>query len=368
MNRFIQRITIDETRKRGFLRAMPADPSAMSRSGRLRAPTIRDVARRAGVSVGTASNVLNEKPQVGPALREQVMAAAAELGWRPNGVARSLRQQRTSVVGLCVPLTTSAYFAVLVEAFEEAAAGLGYAIMQVLSHSDPALELTRVETLLARRIDGLVLVPSAMPARTLELVVKSRIPAVVVDRLPQDQRFDTVIIDDGAAMRAVVEHLMTLGHRRLLYAVRYPELVTTRARMASFAATMGERGLAAEGRVLARRDDPDTYAADLERVLAGPEPPTAIIASNSILAEWTLRALTRAGRRWPDDISVVAFDEPAWAELVTPALTCVRQPVQAIARHAWHLLLARLQAGGGPYRHVVLEAELVCRASTGGPP
>lgn len=332
-----------------------------------RSPTIRDVALLAGVSVGTASNVLNGKPQVGAALRERVMEAAQKLGWRPNGVARSLRQRRTGVVGLCVPLTSSAYFAALVEAFEEAAAGLGYAIMQVLSHSDPSLELSRVETLLARQIDGLVLVPSALPTKTLDLIGRSRIPTVVVDRLPDDQRFDTVIIDDQAAMREVVRHLTALGHQRILYTVRYPELVTTRARIASFKATMGEAGPAALGQVLARREDPDAYAIEIERLLASPAPPTAIIASNSILAEWTLRALTRAGRRWPDDLSVVAFDEPPWAEIVSPPLTCVRQPVQAIARHAWEQLLARLAGDAGPFQHVVLPAALVCRASTSAP-
>ena len=332
-----------------------------------RPATIRDVARLAGVSIGTASNVLNQKPQVGEALREQVLAAARELGWRPNGLARSLRQRRTGVVGLCVPLTSSAYFAALVEAFEEQAAGLGYAIMQVLSHSDPSLEVARLETLLARRIDGLVLVPSAEPSRSLDLVVRSGVPCVVVDRLPDDQRFDTVTIDDRRAMRLVVEHLLSLGHRRLLFTVRYPELVTTRARIEAFEASMREAGPGARGRVLARRDDPDAFAADLERVLAEVEPPTAIIASNSILAQWTLRSLGLSGRRWPDDLSVVAFDEPTWAELVAPALTCVRQPVQAIARHAWQLLLDRLAGSSGPSRHVILEAELVCRSSTGRP-
>lgn len=335
------------------------------RSNRL--PTIRDVADRAGVSIGTASNVLNRKPQVGEALRNKVLEAARDLGWRPNGVARSLRQRRTGVVGLCVPITGSAYFAAMVEAFEEVAASQDHAIMQVLSHSDPVLELARVEALLARQIDGLVLVPSAAPGRTLDTIARSGVPTVVVDRLPEDQRFDTVTLDDAGAMRRVTEHLLSLGHRRILYSVRYPELVTTQARIKSFEATMRKAGPAARSRVLARPENPLAYADDLGRVLAEPEPPTAIIASNSILAQWTLQALTAAGRGWPGNVSVLAFDEPAWAELVTPPLTCVRQPVQAIARHAWQQLLARLSGDDGPRRHVVLAAELVLRGSTGAP-
>ncbi len=332
-----------------------------------RPPTIRDVADRAGVSIGTASNVLNRKPQVGGALREKVLEAAQELGWRPNSIARSLRQRRTGVVGLCVPLTGSAYFAAMVEAFEEVAAVQGHAIMQVLSHSDPQLELARVEMLLARQIDGLVLVPCAMPARTLEAIARSGVPTVVVDRLPDDQRFDTVTLDDAGVMRRVTGHLLSLGHRRVLYTVQHPELVTTQARIQSFEATMREAGPAARSRVLARPENPLAYAGDLGRVLTEAEPPTAIIASNSILAQWTLQALTGSGWRWPADISVFAFDEPAWAELVTPPLTCVRQPVQAIARHAWQQLLARLAGETGPRRHVVLEAELVLRSSTAAP-
>ena len=163
--------------------------------------------------------------------------------------------------------------------------------MQVLSHSDPALELARVETLLARQIDGLVLVPSAMPAQTLDTIARSGVPTVVVDRLTDDQRFDTVTLDDAGAMRRVTEHLLSLGHRRILYCVRYPELVTTQARIRSFEATMREAGPAVQSRVLAGPEPARLCPRPLQR---SPRPahPTAIIASNSILAQWTHQALT----------------------------------------------------------------------------
>jgi LacI family transcriptional regulator len=329
-----------------------------------RRPTILDVARHAGVSVGTASNVLNDRVPVSDTRRELVLAAARELGYRPNETARSLRRQRTRIVGLAVPLTASAYFAALVEAFEAVAGSLGYAIMQVITRGEPDLEIARVEALLGHRIDGLVVVPSAAPARLLDLIAGSGVPAVLVDRFQEDERFDQVGIDDAGAMRAVAGRLIELGHRRLLFAIRHPELVTTQARVVTFEAVVAQAG--ATGELLVRADEPGPFAADLLRRVEGFRP-TAVIASNSIIAQWTLRALQAAGLRWPVDLSVVAFDEPSWSEIVDPPLSVVRQPVEAMARTAWEMLLARLDDPGLPVGRVALPVELVWRASCAPP-
>src|SRR5450432_1698299 len=200
-----------------------------------RKPTVRDVARLAGVSVGTVSNVLNDRGNVSAVRGAQVRAAIAQLGFVPNSVAQSLRRSESRVIGLCTPLTSSAYFAALLEMFEHLAAQQGYEIMQVLSHGDPALELRRVQALVGRNVDGLILIPTHDSRATLDLVAERATPTVLVDRMTGDPRFDYVAIDDRKAMREATAHLIGLGHRKLLYLVRDPRLATTRQRIEGYA-------------------------------------------------------------------------------------------------------------------------------------
>ena len=328
-----------------------------------RRPTIRHVATRAGVSVGTVSNVLNGDTPVSEARRAAVMDAIAALGFRPNGVAQSLRRRQSRVVGLMTTGAASAYFAALLESFEDIAARQGYEVMQVLSRGDPELEARRVGALLARQVDGLIMVPTQSPERSFDLIAAAGVPAVMVDRAYPDPRFDYVTMDNDAAMRDAVGALAAAGHRRPLLVVRWPGLVTTRERIVAFGEATAEGGMA--GDVLARDPDDDAFARQLAAALARAERPDAIIASNSEVALAMLRALRAMGVRPGRDIGLLLFDEPVWAEITTPPLCVVRHPVAAIARSAWEILIARMGPGGGGRRRVVHKAEVVLRGSIG---
>jgi LacI family transcriptional regulator len=320
---------------------------------------LRDVALRAGVSIGTASHVLNGKGIVSDARRDLVLRAATEIGYRANRLARSLRQRRTHVVGFCAPMISSAYFSAFTEAVHERSAFFEHHVMQVLSGGDPVQEVERVESLLSRQVDGIILMPSAQPAATLDLIAESHVPAVIVDRILPDERFDLVLLDHEAAMRDVIEHLVTLGHERILFIVRHPELVTTRVRIATLLAATGIKP-----DILATTNEQEHLPTALAPRLSGREAATAVITSNSINTLWTLRTLRGLGIGIPDDVSVVAFDEPAWGELVEPPLTVVRQPTSAIAGNAWRLLMERIAVADAPRSHVMLRNELILRGST----
>jgi LacI family transcriptional regulator len=220
---------------------MTTRPKSPRRAAGAARPTILDVARRAGVSLGTVSNVVNERGNVSATRQARVQAAIAALRYVPNGVAQSLRRQRSRVVGLCAPLTSSAYFAALLDTFEDLAATQGYEMMQVLSRQEPALELRRISALIARKVDGLILIPSHAPSAAFDLLANAAIPTVIVDRAYDDRRFDYVTIDDHAAMAAAARALLSRGHRRLLYVLRYPGLVTTQQRMRGFKETVAAR-------------------------------------------------------------------------------------------------------------------------------
>ena len=333
-----------------------------------RKPTVRDVARLAGVSVGTVSNVLNDLGNVSAVRGAQVRAAIAQLGFVPNSVAQSLRRSESRVIGLCTPLTSSAYFAALLEMFEHLAAQQGYEIMQVLSHGDPALELRRVQALVGRNVDGLILIPTHDSRATLDLVAERATPTVLVDRMTGDTRFDYVAIDDRKAMREATLHLIGLGHRKLLYLVRDPRLATTRQRIEGFGEAAARARPAVTAFVCQRAADEAGFSRQIADALAMAKPPTAIIASNSAIALSLLRVLRALGVRWPDDVSLLAFDEPVWAPIVTPPLAVVRHPTRRIAEEAWGRVLLRLRKGNVRPKRITLHAQLVPAASLGPPP
>src|SRR4051812_7648717 len=256
---------------------------------------------------------MNGRGNVSADKRARVNATMAALGYVPNRVAQTLRGGESPVVGLCAPLTSSAYFAALLETFEHLAATQGYEIMQVLSHGDPALELRRVQALIGRIVDGLILIPTHDPQPTLALLAERNTPTVLVDRVPRDARFDSVAIDDRKAMRDAARHLVALGHRRLLYLVRDVRLPTTKRRIEGFRdAARGVRP-AVTGVVIQRDPDDAVFARQVAAALRGPDAPTAIVASNSAIAMSLVRILQASGVRWPDDVSLLAFDAPEWA-------------------------------------------------------
>jgi LacI family transcriptional regulator len=240
-------------------------------------------------------------------------------------------------------------------------------MMQVLSRQEPALELRRIGALIARKVDGLILIPSVDPSAAFDLIANAGIPTVVVDRASDDRRFDYVTIDDHGAMAEAAGALLRRGHRRLLYVLRYPGLVTTRQRMQSFRATVAAvRGATAE--ICVREPLEEAFARQVAAIMRRPDAPTAIIASNSEITLALLRIFIGLRIRYPQDVSMVAFDAPPWAEVLTPPLSVVQPPVAAIARKAWELLQARMEGGGGRRRHITLDATLVERASLAPPP
>lgn len=336
-----------------------ADTSAESAK-----PTIRDVARHAGVSVGTVSNVLNRRIPVTAKRRMAVEKAIAALGFRPNRIAQSLRGTAPRVIGLVAHDTQSAYFAALLDRFETVGAARGYEVMQVLTRSDPDVELRRTRALLDRQVDGLILVPTARPQATFDLIAESGVPAVMVDRAFDDPRFDYVTMDNDSAMEVLVRQLAARGSRRLLFVVRWPDLVTTRARIAAFERTGRKTRLATD--VLVRDPDDDAFARQIAAVLAREAKPDTIVASNSSIALPLLATLAKLGLAIPANVSVAVFDEPIWAPIVSPPLSVVRHPIDAIARSAWDILIDRIENRKAAGARVTHPAEIVLRASVGG--
>jgi LacI family transcriptional regulator len=331
-------------------------------------PTITDVARLANVSVGTVSNVLNDASRVSPLKRARVEQAIADLGYAQNSLAQSLRRQNSSLIGLCVPFTSISYFAALVDAFEEVASSRGYEIMQVLSRQDPLKELQRIKALLRYQVGGIMILPSVDPSPALALIEASRTPAVIIDRPVEGGRFDQVTFDNHAAMLEASRRLIELGHRRILFIVRQRHLSITQIRIEALRKAAALAAEPVEVKILECSYEEASFTSRIDSELAHETRPSAIIVSNSTLAAWTLRALRRRGLGCPDEVSLLAFDETDWADLVQPSLSVIRQPTRAIAFTAWEFLINRMNGDAEGVQRAELKAEVVLRDSVGPAP
>jgi LacI family transcriptional regulator len=328
-----------------------------------RKSTIADVASLAGVSVGTVSNVLNQTIPVSKAKRDRVLNAIQALGYSQNMLAHGLRRKRSPVVGLCVPHTSIAYFAALVDAFEEVASSNGIEIMQVLSHQDPQKEYERIQSLLKYHVGGILLVPSMEPEETYALIKASGVPVVVIDRAPQVFDFDRVTFDNTLAMRQATQELIDRGHRNILFIVRQRRLIVTVQRVQGLNEAAGRAPEPVTTKVLESGSDESTLTALLAIEMQKPNRPTAVVVSNSTIAVWVIRALRVLKLDCPRDVSLLTFDEPEWADLVTPNLSVVRQPTREIALMAWTFLIQRMRNEAEFVQQIQLEAKVIIRDS-----
>jgi LacI family transcriptional regulator len=325
-----------------------------------------DVARAASVSVGTVSNVVSGARAVRPETRERVERAIAELGFRPNTVARALIRRRTQTVGMVIPDVTNPFFSDLIWEVERALTEAEYAVVFGNSANDPARERQYLEAFLSRRVDALVVVVTAGADLDFVRGLAAEVPTVFVDRLvPPD--VESVVGDNDAGMALVVDHLVGLGHRRVALVNGDAELETARAREAGAVAALARHGLEPVARsagAFTLESGDEQGRALFERALS----PTAVVAANDLLAMGVLAAASRAGLAVPGDVSVTGYDDIAYAAFTSPPLTTVRQPARAMGEEAVRLLLARLEGDESPPRRQVVEPELKPRASTGTPP
>ncbi len=322
--------------------------------------TVKDVAARARVSPATVSRVFTQPEAVAVRTRERVLAAAQELGYTPNPIARSLVRRRTSNLGVVVPDIANSFSAVIVKAVQGEARRNGYALF-VAASDELADDEERWARALAPQVDGLLLAsPLGSDASLRELA--ALVPVVVINRLLDD--LPAVVTEAAGATQHAVEHLHALGHRELAY-LAGPDGYSNDNRLAGLHAACTRLGL--EPLTLgpfSARFSSGVRAADL--VLATEA--TAVIAFNDDIAAGLLNRFADRGIRVPDDLSVVGYDDTALAEMVTPRLTTVRIPAATAGAAAARVLVRRIQGENGVGTRHELPSELIVRASTGPAP
>ncbi|MGW4197032.1 LacI family DNA-binding transcriptional regulator [Streptomyces sp. NPDC005004] len=366
-------------------------------------PTMADVARRAGVSVATVSHVLNDTRPVLPHTRQAVLDAVDALGYTPNTLARSLVTSRTRSIGLAVSAISNPYFTEILQGVETAALAEGYSLLIADPHDDPEHELKVVQLLRERRVDGMIVAPSARPQELVAYLRRQAVPTVFLDRVitrddeggegdgsceatgdggaagsvglhPGDQfasqagGFDQVCAENSEPMARLVTHLADLGHRRIGLIAGLPGLSTTSERITGYRRGLDGAGLPYDAHLVVSGSSESAAAehatADL---LSRPGAPTALVTANNAMTIGALRALRERGLSVPDDIALCSFDDFAWADLFSPRLTAIAQPSREMGARAVRVLLDRLAAPDRPTTTVRLPCAFVHRTSCGCP-
>ena len=331
--------------------------------------TLKDVAGKARVSIGTVSNVINGSVPVSAARRTRVLDAIRKLGYRPDHVARSLRTRRTHMLGMVVSDITNPYFSHVVRGAEDAALKHNY--LPLVFNTDDRLEREKqvLAVLSSRRVDGVLLVvaPSRKPPQHIEEVLKSGVPVVCLDRVPPGLDVDSVSVDNVAAARECVRHLLSRGHREIGIITGSMGLQTARQRLQGYKSALREAGIRIKPERIRTGDfrEQSGYRLGLE-MLASKNRPTALFVSNSMMAIGVLKAAEHLGLACPREIAIATFDDLPLMEAFHPHLTAVVQPAYSIGYAAAELLIQRLEAEevGKPSVSIKLPTRLAIREST----
>jgi LacI family transcriptional regulator len=337
----------------------------MTTQPRVRAATIEDVARVAGVSRSAVSKVIRDAYGVSQSMRDRVNAAVAELGYRPRVSARGMRGA-TFTLGIEIPDFFNEFFPKVISGAAAELSGSTYQL--VIAPADPAHAegYRAIQALVDRQVDGLIAISPMVSSEWLEGLA-AQLPIVMLGRHDDADGYDIVVGDDAAGARMVMDHLLALGHRRIAH-LTVPEANTSQPgtphgiRQAAYENAMIQAGLADEIRIVRCEPDQDAASDATRRVLAALDPPTAVFAAHDELAVGVLRAVADSGLT-ASDVSVAGYDDTATARHPLVSLTSVNQSGTEMGARAVALLLERLAGREAPARHVIAP-RLVARRST----
>jgi LacI family transcriptional regulator len=330
--------------------------------------TMADVAHQAGVSIMTVSRAVNGKEGISDGTRLHVLEIIKSLGYRPSSIARSLATQKTLTLGLVVPDISNPFFSEVTRGIEHLANQQGYHVFLGNTEEDSQREIALIQSLEEKRVDGLILCSSRLDEDTL-LDIIGRLPAVVLinRRLASpenDAAVDSVIVDEPGGGEQAVHHLLTRGHRRIGFLAGPQASFSGRGRLRGYLQAMQAHGLTVNpGWVLPCHPSVEGGQQAACQLLEAHPQLTALFCYNDLVAVGALHSCSLLGRRVPEDLAVVGYDDIPLAALVTPSLTTCRSPRFYLGSRAVEALLQRIHGCPGGCEHQVLPVEMVIRSS-----
>ncbi|MDO5602522.1 MAG: LacI family DNA-binding transcriptional regulator [Oscillospiraceae bacterium] len=326
-----------------------------------------DVAHRAGVGVGTASRVLNNEPSVGEDKRQRVMAAIAELGYRRNAIARSLKVNRTKTLGVIIPDVANEFYSEIVRGAEDAARREKYNILLCSTDGNPEKERHTVIMLSEKQVDGIIMLSYGLSPETLESLKKADVPVALISTLTEEPSFITVNISNKSAARQAAEYLIGLGHQSIaMIAGPQTDRDGGENRLAGYREALEKHGLSYDA-ALVERSSAYTYEEGylcMQRILSRKRGFTAVFAASDHMAIGCIKALWDNGLQVPSDISVIGFDNLSITAYSTPPVTTVNQPRYEMGRFAAQKICRVLAGEEIDDPHLQLEHSIIRRDST----
>jgi LacI family kdg operon repressor len=333
--------------------------------------TIAEVAKKAGVSKSTISRYLNGLyDHMGADTRERISQVIAELDYRPNALARSLKQKRTYTVGAIVANILNPFSTSIIRGIEDTLKDAGFNLILCNADDDPAKERDYITMLADKQIDGLIINTTGCN-NELIAQVNRQTPVVLIDRKVPEIRIDTVTVDSAKGVRLAIGHMVSLGHARIaMFTLPYDHVSPRLERVQAYQAALAGHGLPFREEWLVQTGSEETaIAAKLQAIMAGSNEskPTGIFCANNLITMSVIKVLKKLGLSVPADVAVLGFDDWDWAELIEPPVTVIAQPVYEMGNKAAGLLIKRLTAGRTQKKPamIMFEPALIKRKSCG---
>lgn len=328
---------------------------------------IKDVAEVAGVSTATVSRVIADKPHVRAQVRDHVLAVIEELNYRPNRVARSLRAQRSNIIGLIVSDIQNPFFTLISRAVEDAVYARQMSVFLCNTDEDPAKEAMYLKLMREERVSGVILSPTLKTTNNFIEITNAHLPVVVIDRRVRGVEIDSVQVDNVESAYRIIAHLIGHGRQRI-GALFGAGSTTGQERRQGYEKALEDHGLDASAMpaVFVEAREAEGYRATRQLLRLSPAP-DAIFTSNGLLSAGAFRALRESSLKMPEQIAFATFDDTPWSTLVDPPFTVIEQPTYEIGRTAIELLVNRIQDPSRSTREVTLKGRLIVRRSCGCP-
>ena len=329
--------------------------------------TLKQLAQKAEVHPSTISRVANNDPslRIAPDTRERIEALLRETEYRPNGVARGLKLRQTFVLAVVIPDVTNPFFAALFRGVEDGALSRGYNVLLCNTDGSPDRQRSHLQSLHARRVDGIILASSVLKDPSVRWLRHQRIPHVLVNRFSDEGQDTFVGADDLLGARVATRHLVELGHRRIGHLAGKLTVSTGLMRRRGYLEELEARGLPVDPALVVESGYTEAGGGKAaERLLSLPDRPTAIFAVTDMTAIGACSMARRLGLRVPEDIAIVGYNDIPLASRLVPGLTTVRVPIHEFGAAAARLLIDQIVVGDASRRRVIFNPELVVRGST----
>lgn len=329
--------------------------------------TLKDIAKKTGVSVSTVSRVLHDnskKYKISEETQEIVKQAAKDLGYRINTLARGLRLQKTFEIGVIVPDIANPFFSAVIKSLAGELRKGGYNFIVYDTDEDLNIERSAIKSLLEKRVDGLIVASVGQDFSHIQKVRDAHIPLVMIDRCFDDIDVDSISVDNVKGALLAVNHLINEGHTRIAFIQGLPGTYANDTRLQGYKQALKQAGIVIDNQLIVG-DDFRSMNGYLEtkHLLKLPSPPTAIFTASDLIVLGALEACRENDVKVPSDISLVTFDDPVFTSYLSPALTAVEQPITKMTEMAVAMLYRRMRTPDDARRKVLLEPKLNVRNS-----